>query len=74
MGRDRGRGVVCVGSVEDNAMVFIIVFGLSLFFLSWSDIAAPPTHTHLPSKHAHTSRHSLTYCSFWLCYMRETDR
>lgn len=32
MGRDRGRGVVCVGSVEDNTRVFIIVFGFRLFF------------------------------------------
>lgn len=30
MGRE--RGVVCVGSVEDNAGVFIIVFGFTVFF------------------------------------------
>lgn len=58
MGRE--RGVVCVGSVEDNAGVFIIVFGFTVFFfflpLSWSDIAASPTPTlHLrPDAQSHT--------------------
>lgn len=32
MGRDRGRGLVCVVSIEDNTKVFIIVFGFRLFF------------------------------------------
>lgn len=68
MCRDRGRGVVCVGSVEDNARVFIIVFGFRLFSVSvWYCSPRPAQSTHTP-------KHTLTQSSFWFCYMRETDR
>lgn len=63
MRRDRGRGVVCVGSIEDNARVFIIVFGFWLFFLSWSDIAAFPPFPPPQNIHTHPDTHSYTVAS-----------
>lgn len=63
--------MVCVVSMEDNARVFMIVFQLRCFFLSWSDTA---TSSFLFPPFLKTYTHTLVHSSFWVYYIRETDK